>query len=87
VRASRKPLNWHLARVRDASHNGKVKRTDLIAAVLRTTPQTTLQELIKALNRQFGWKCSESNLTGHLYTNPKMFSHTEVARKVWQQVE
>jgi hypothetical protein len=28
----------HLAQVRDASNNGKVKRTDLIAAVLRTAP-------------------------------------------------
>jgi len=44
-----KAAQAHLAQVRDASHNSKVKRTDLIAAVLRTTPQTTLQELIKAL--------------------------------------
>jgi hypothetical protein len=47
-----KAAQAHLAQVRNASHNGKVKRTDLtdlIAAVLRTTPQTTLQELIKAL--------------------------------------
>src|SRR5216683_4144869 len=22
------------------------------------------------------WKCTASNLTGHLYTNPKMFTHT-----------
>jgi hypothetical protein len=52
----------------------------LIAAVLRITPQATLRELIKALNREFGWKCTESNLTGHLYTNPKMFTHTEADR-------
>jgi prophage DNA circulation protein len=75
-----KAAQAHLAQVRDASHNGKVKRTDLIAAVLRTTPQTTLQELIKALNREFSWKCTESNLTGHLYTNPKLFTHTEADR-------
>jgi prophage DNA circulation protein len=75
-----KAAQAQLAQVRDASHNGKVKRTDLIAAVLRTTPETTLKELIKALNREFGWKCSESNLTGHLYTNPKMFAHTEADR-------
>lgn len=75
-----KAAQAHLAQVRDASHNGKVKRTDLIAAVLRSTPQTTLKELIKALNREFGWKCTESNLTGHLYTNPKMFTHTEADR-------
>ena len=75
-----KAAQAHLAQVRDASHNGKVKRTDLIAAVLRTTPQTTLKKLMKALNREFDWKCSESNLTGHLYTNPKMFTHTEADR-------
>jgi prophage DNA circulation protein len=75
-----KAAQAHLAQMRDASNNGKVKRTDLIAAVLRTTPQTTLQDLIRALNREFGWKCTESNLTGHLYTNPKMFTHTEADR-------
>jgi len=75
-----KAAQAHLAQVRDASRNDKVKRTDLIAAVLRTAPQTTLQELIKALNREFGWKCSASNLTGHLYTDPKMFTHTEADR-------
>jgi hypothetical protein len=75
-----KAAQAHLAQMRDASHNGKVKRTDLIAAVLRTTPQTTQQELNKALSREFGWKCTESNLTSHLYTNPKMFTHTEADR-------
>ncbi len=39
-----KAAQAHLAQVRDASRNDKVKRTDLIAAVLRTAPQTTLQE-------------------------------------------
>ena len=43
----------------------------LIAAVLQGTPELTVQELIMALNQEFGWKCTESNLTGHLYTNPK----------------
>jgi len=46
-----KAAQAHLARVRDASHNSKVKKTDLIAAVLHPTPRTTLQRLIKALNR------------------------------------
>ncbi len=59
-----KAAQAHLAQVRDASRNDKVKRTDLIAA----------------LNREFGWKCSASNLTGHLYTNPKIFTHTEADR-------
>ena len=38
-----KAAQAQLAQVRDASHNGKVKRTDLIAAVLRSTPETTPQ--------------------------------------------
>jgi hypothetical protein len=46
-----KAAQAHLAQVRDASHKSKVKKTDLIAAVPRPTPRTTLQELIKALNR------------------------------------
>jgi predicted nuclease with TOPRIM domain len=29
-----------------------------------------------ALDRRFGWKCGESNLTAHLYTNPDRFVHT-----------
>jgi len=75
-----KAAQAHLAQVRDASHNSKVKRTDLIAAVLRTTPQTTAGAHQSSLTRNSGWKCTESNLTGHLYTNPKMFTHTEADR-------
>ena len=33
-----------------------------------------------ALNQEFAWKCTASNLTGHLYTNPKMFTHTAADR-------
>ncbi|MGH9344222.1 MAG: hypothetical protein ACRD19_10725 [Terriglobia bacterium] len=73
---AQKAAQAHLAQVREANRNGKAKRTDLIAAVLRATPQLTVREIIGALNREFGWKCGESNLTGHLYTNPEMFTHT-----------
>jgi hypothetical protein len=52
-----------LNELREANRNGKVKRTDLIAAVLQATPELTVQELIMALNQEFGWKCTESNLT------------------------
>ena len=74
--AARAQLN----ELREANRNGKVKRTALIAAVLQGTPELTVQELIMALNQEFGWKCTESNLTGHLYTNPKMFTHTAADR-------
>src|SRR5580698_4709899 len=68
----------HLNQVREA--NGKVKRTDLIAAALQTKPEMTIQEIITVLNKEFGWKSTESNLTGHLYTNPKLFTHTKADR-------
>jgi len=74
--AARAQLN----ELREANRNGKVKRIALIAAVLQGTPELTVQELIMALNQEFGWKCTESNLTGHLYTNPKMFTHTAADR-------
>jgi hypothetical protein len=63
-----------------ANRNGKVKRTDLIAAVLEGTPGLTVRQLIAGLNQKFAWKCTASNLTGHLYTNPKMFTHTAADR-------
>jgi hypothetical protein len=75
-----KAAQAHLNQVREANSNGKVKRTDLIAAVLHTTPEMTLQEIILVLNKEFGWKSTEGNLTGHLYTNPKMFTHTKADR-------
>jgi hypothetical protein len=70
----------HLNQMREANSNGKVKRTDLIAAVLQGTPEMTIEEIIMVLNKEFGWKSTESNLTGHLYTNPKMFTHTKADR-------
>ena len=69
-----------LNELRESNRNGKVKRTALIAAVLQGTPELTVEELITALNQEFAWKCTASNLTGHLYTNPKMFTHTAADR-------
>src|SRR6266849_6344477 len=69
-----------LNELREANRKGNVKRTDLIVAVLRGTPGLSVQELIAGLNQEFGWKCTASNLTGHLYTNPKMFTHTAADR-------
>jgi hypothetical protein len=63
-----------------ASSNGGMKRIDMIAAVLKRHPRLTVRELIDALDREFGWKCGESNLTAHLYTNPDRFSHTRADR-------
>ncbi len=63
-----------------ASRNGAMKRVDMIAAVLKRHPRLSVRELIAALDREFGWKCGESNLTAHLYTNPDRFSHTRADR-------
>jgi hypothetical protein len=63
-----------------AGSNGAMKRIDMIAGALRRHPRSTVRELITALDREFGWKCGESNLTAHLYTNPDRFSHTKADR-------
>jgi hypothetical protein len=60
--------------------NGAMKRVDMIAAALKRHPRLTVRELLAALDREFGWKCGESNLTAHLYTNPDRFSHTKANR-------
>ncbi|HJU10030.1 MAG TPA: hypothetical protein VJ728_04095 [Candidatus Binataceae bacterium] len=60
-----------------ASRNGGMKRVDMITATLKRHPRLTVRELIAALDRDFGWKCGESNLTAHLYTNPDRFTHTK----------
>jgi hypothetical protein len=77
---AQKAARTHLTELREANRNGKVKRTALIAAVLQGTPELTVQELIAGLNQEFAWKCTASSLTGHLYTNPKMFTHTAADR-------
>jgi hypothetical protein len=63
-----------------AASNGATKRVDMIAVTLKRHPRLTVRELIAALEREFGWKCGESNLTAHLYTNPDRFSHTKADR-------
>jgi hypothetical protein len=63
-----------------ASSNGVMKRIDMISAALKRHPRMTVRELIAALDREFGWKCGESNLTAHLYTNPERFAHTKADR-------
>lgn len=68
-----------MARARAAS-NGAMKRIDMIAAALKRHPRLTVRELIAALDREFSWKCGESNLTAHLYTNSERFSHSKADR-------
>jgi hypothetical protein len=63
-----------------ASSNGGMRRVDMIAAVLKRHPRLTVRELIAALDREFRWKCGESNLTAHLYTNPDRFVHSKADR-------
>jgi hypothetical protein len=68
-----------MARAR-AGSNGTMKRVDMIAAALKRHPRLTVRELIAALEREFDWKCGESNLTAHLYTNADRFSHSKADR-------
>jgi predicted RNase H-like nuclease (RuvC/YqgF family) len=63
-----------------SGNNGAMKRVDMIVAALKRHPRLTVRELMAALDREFGWKCGESNLTAHLYTNPDRFSHTKADR-------
>jgi hypothetical protein len=59
--------------------NDGLKRGDMIAAVLKRRPGLSVLDLIAALDKEFGWKCTENNLTGHLYTNPT-FARTKADR-------
>ena len=63
-----------------ASQNGGLTRVDMIAAVLKRHRGLSLRELIAALDREFGWKSTESNVTALLYTNQKKFAHTKPDR-------
>jgi hypothetical protein len=63
-----------------ASRNGALTRLDMIASVLKHHRGLSLRELIAALDREFGWKSTESHVTGLLYTNQKKFAHTKPDR-------
>jgi hypothetical protein len=58
----------------------KIKRVDMISTVLKRHPGLTVRQLIDSVSKEFGWNCTESNITGHLYTNPKRFMHTKADR-------
>lgn len=63
-----------------AGGNGAMTRIDMIAATLKRHRRLTVRELIAALEQEFEWKCGESNLTAHLYTNPGRFAHSKADR-------
>jgi hypothetical protein len=63
-----------------ASQNGGLTRVAMIAAVLKRHRRLSLRELLAELDREFGWKSSESNVTALLYTNQTKFGHTKPDR-------
>ena len=65
-----------------ASRNGGLTRVDMIAAVLKRHRGLSLRELITALDREFGWKYTESKVTALLYTNQKKFAHNKLIGKL-----
>jgi len=48
---------------------GGLKRVDMIAELLSRRPGLSTRELVTALGNDFGWTCTERNVTAHLYTN------------------
>ncbi len=78
-RGKTKTVTAHLA-ARKAGRNGGLKRIDMIAAVLKRHRGLSLRELIAALDQEFGWKSTESNVTALLYTNQKKFAHSKPDR-------
>ena len=63
-----------------AGPNGGLKRMDMIAAVLKRHRGLSLRELIAALDKEFGWKSTESHVTNLLYSNQRKFAHTKPDR-------
>jgi hypothetical protein len=80
VRMPSSPVGRSRGRRASVKTDGKVKRVDMIATVLKRRPAMTVRELIEAVGKEYGWVCTESNITGHLYTNPKRFAHTKPDR-------
>jgi prophage DNA circulation protein len=65
---------------RRAVRNSGLKRIDMIAAVFKRHRGLSVRELIAALDKEFGWKSTESGVTAHLYTNQNRFVHTKPDR-------
>jgi hypothetical protein len=79
VRGKTHSITVHPA-ARKAVRNGGLKRIDMIAAVLKRHRGLSVRELIAALDKEFGWKATESSVTAHLYTNQNRFVHTKPDR-------
>ena len=79
VRGKTNTITAHPA-ARKAVRNGGLKRIDMIAAVLKRHRGLSVRELIAALDKEFGWKSTESSVTAHLYTNQNRFVHTKPDR-------
>jgi hypothetical protein len=79
VRGKTNTMTAHPA-ARKAVRNGGLKRIDMIAAVLKRHRGLSVRELIAALDKEFGWKATESSVTAHLYTNQNRFVHTKPDR-------
>ncbi len=59
---------------------GGLTRVDMIAAVLKRHRGLSVRDLLAALNKEFGCKSSESNVTALLYTNQTKFAHSKPHR-------
>ena len=68
---------------RTASQNGGLKRVDMIAAVLKRHPGLAVREMIAALDKEFGWRITESGVTAHRYTNRNKYDAHQV-RSLYQ---
>jgi hypothetical protein len=79
VRGKTNSITAHPA-ARKAVRNGRLKRIDMIAAVLKRHRGLSVRELIAALDKEFDWKSAESGVTAHLYTNQNRFVHTKPDR-------
>jgi hypothetical protein len=79
VRGKTHSITAHPA-ARKPARNGGLKRIDMIAAVLKRHRGLGVRELIAALDKEFGWKSTESSVTAHLYTNQNRFVHTKPDR-------
>jgi len=87
VRVEAAPKSLAKSRGPRAKRDGGIKRVDMISTALKRHPGLSVRELIAAVGKEFGWECTESNITGHLYTNPKRFTHTKADRANKQPIK
>ena len=67
---------------RKAGRNTGLKRIDMIAAILKRHHGLSLHELIASLDKEFGWKATESNVTPPVQEPEEVRAHqTRSSRK------